>query len=181
MTPTDKRALRRAVRGEIAKLSPKEKGTLSARIFDRIELLPEVAEASIIALFASLPDEPQTAEFIERLSLSKRVVLPRIEGDEMEFYDISEGLCEGAFGIMEPIATTPIAPSAIDVMIVPGVAFTHEGARLGRGKGFYDKYLSHKDFRAYTIGVCYPCQIVDNIPTEKHDKTLDRVESGERS
>ena len=181
MTPTDKRALRRAVRGEIAKLSPEERNSFSALIFDRIEHLPEVAEASVIALFASLPDEPQTAEFIERLSLSKRVVLPRIEGDEMEFYNISEGLCEGAFGIMEPIATTPIAPSAIDVMIVPGVAFTHEGARLGRGKGFYDKYLSHKDFRAYTIGVCYPCQIVDNIPTEKHDKTLDRVESGERS
>ena len=93
----------------------------------------------------------------------------------MNFYDISEGVSEGAFGIMEPIATTPIEPSEIDVMIVPGVAFTRQGARLGRGKGFYDKYLSRNGFRAHTIGVCYPCQIVENLPTEEHDRVLDCV------
>jgi 5-formyltetrahydrofolate cyclo-ligase len=93
----------------------------------------------------------------------------------MEFYEISNGLQRGKFGIMEPTASTPIDPSEIDAMIVPGIAFTRQGARLGRGKGFYDKYLSRKGFRAYTIGVCYPCQVVDNIPTEEHDKQLDLV------
>lgn len=177
MTAPDKRILRRAIRAEIAKLSAEEKASLSARIFTTIEQLEVVERATVIALFASLADEPQTAEFVERLSQSKRVVLPRIEGDEMEFYDISEGLHEGAFGIMEPFATTPIEPSEIDVMIVPGVAFTRDGARLGRGKGFYDKYLSRKGFRAYTIGVCYPCQITDTIPAEPHDKIVDCVVS----
>jgi 5-formyltetrahydrofolate cyclo-ligase len=101
--------------------------------------------------------------------------VPRIEGEDMNFYDISEGGSEGAFGIMEPIATTPINPSEIDVMIVPGVAFTRSGTRLGRGKGFYDKYLSHNGFHAYTIGVCYPCQMVAELPTEPHDKQLDLI------
>ena len=175
MTTPDKRTIRQAVRAEIAKLSSSEKKSISSQIFSAIAELQEVRQASVVALFASLPDEPQTGEIIEQLAQSKRIVLPRIEGEEMKFYDISEGLREGAFSIMEPIATTPVEPSEIDVMIVPGVAFTSDGARLGRGKGFYDKYLSLNGFRAYTIGVCYPCQIVENIPTEEHDRSLDRV------
>ena len=176
MILTDKRKIRQAVRADIAKLSDEEKKHLSAQIFSELYNSNKVSNASVIALFISLPDEPQTANFIEQLlSKNKRVVVPRIEGEEMNFYDISEGVSEGAFGIMEPIATTPIEPSEIDVMIVPGVAFTRQGARLGRGKGFYDKYLSHNSFRAYTIGVCYPCQVVENLPTEPHDKQLDLI------
>ena len=178
MNTTDKRTLRKEIRAEIAKLSIEEKQSLSAQIFSKIATLNEIEEASVVALFVSLPDEPQTADFIEQLlQKNKRVVVPRIEGDEMNFYDISEGVEIGAFGIMEPTATAPVKPSEIDVMVVPGVVFTLDGARCGRGKGFYDKYLSHKDFRAYTIGVCYPCQIVKNLPTEEHDKVLDKVVS----
>ncbi len=176
MILSDKRKIRQAVRAEIAKLSDEEKKSISAQIFSELENSSKVSNASVIALFISLPDEPQTSNFIKQLlSKNKRVVVPRIEGEEMNFYDISEGVFKGAFGIMEPIATTPINPAEMDVMIVPGVAFTRQGARLGRGKGFYDKYLSHKDFHAYTIGVCYPCQVVENIPTEEHDKPLDLV------
>ena len=176
MTLTDKRNIRKAVRAEIKKLSAEDKATLSSQIFNKIATIKEIENASVIALFTSLPDEPQTDDFIKQLSLqNKRIVVPRIEGEEMNFYDISEGLQCGAFGIMEPIATIPINPAEIDVMIVPGVAFTRQGARCGRGKGFYDKYLSHSGFRAYTIGVCFPCQIVESLPTEPHDKTLDKV------
>lgn len=178
MILSDKRKVRQAVRAEIAKLPTEERTTLSSQIFSKIAALKEVEEASVIALFVSLPDEPQTADFIEQLLLqNRRVVVPRIEGEVMNFYDISEGVTTGAFGIMEPVATTPIAPSEIDVMVVPGVAFTQLGARLGRGKGFYDKYLSHNGFRAYTVGVCYPCQLVEELPTEEHDKLLDLVVS----
>ena len=176
MNTTDKRTLRKEIRAEIAKLSPEEKETLSAQIFSKIATLRELEEASVVALFVSLADEPQTAHFIEQLSeKNKRVVVPRIEGEEMNFYDISEGIEAGAFGIMEPIAKAPIEPSEIEVMVVPGVVFTLDGKRCGRGKGFYDKYLSHRGFRAYTIGVCYPCQIVRSLPTEEHDKVLDCI------
>lgn len=175
MSALDKKTVRQMVRAEIAKLSNEEKESLSAVIFAQICRLERVQSASTIALFVSLADEPQSAFAIEQLSLDKRIVVPRIEDDEMEFYDISEGLQRGAFGIMEPTAKTPIEPNEIDVMIVPGVVFTRNGARCGRGKGFYDKYLSRNGFRAYTIGVCYPCQVVDELPTEEHDKILDEV------
>lgn len=173
MNTTDKCTLRKEIRAEIAKLSAEEKISLSSQIFSKLESLDKICSASVIALFISLPDEPQTSAFIEQLLCkNKRVVVPRIEGEDMNFYDISEGLEKGAFGIMEPTSTTPVEPSEIDVMVVPGVAFSLDGARCGRGKGFYDKYLSRKGFRAYTIGVCYPCQIVENLPTEEHDKKL---------
>ena len=179
MGATNKSTLRREVRAKIATLSATDKEALSTQIFSKISKLEEVEKASVVALFASLPDEPQTASIIEQLAPRKRIVLPRIEGEEMEFYDISEGLHEGAFGIMEPSAAEPVSPSDIDVMIVPGVAFTADGFRLGRGKGFYDKYLSRNGFHAYTIGVCYPCQIVDTIPSEPHDKAIELVVSSE--
>ena len=175
MIMTDKREIRRRVRADIAKLSAEEKSGLSANICRSLLHSQAVIDGSVVALFISLADEPQTDALIAELSKRKRVVVPRIEGDEMNFYDISEGVKIGAFGIMEPTSTTPVKPSEIEVMVVPGVVFTLDGARCGRGKGFYDKYLSHSDFRAYTIGVCYPCQIVDNLPTEEHDKVLDCV------
>ena len=176
MNTTEKRTLRKEIRAEIAKLSAEEKQALSSQIFSKLEQLDKISNASVVALFVALPDEPQTNDFIEKLlSQNKRVVVPRIEGEKMNFYDIFEGVEIGAFGIMEPTAKTPVEPSEIEVMIVPGVAFTLDGARCGRGKGFYDKYLSHSNFRAYTIGVCYPCQIVKKLPTEEHDKMLDCV------
>lgn len=175
MILTDKREIRRAVRAEIAKQSTEERTTRSSLIFSNIAKSEPFQSATTIAAFVSLSDEPQTFEFLTKISQHKRVVVPRVEGEEMNFYDISEGFQKGAFGIMEPIATTPIEPNEIDLMIVPGVAFTRRGERLGRGKGFYDKYLSRKGFSAHTIGVCYHCQIVDSLPTEPHDKVMDEV------
>lgn len=179
MILTEKRKVRRDVRAKIAMLSSEDKREQSALIFSKIASSEQFSKASVVALYVSLADEPQTADFIAALSQSKRVVVPRIEGDEMDFYDIAEGLQRGAFDIMEPIADKPIEPSQIDLMILPGVAFTRQGARLGRGKGFYDKYLSRKGFRAKTIGVCYACQVVESLPTEEHDRTLDEVVSSE--
>ena len=171
---TDIRTLRKAIRAEIAKLTAEEKSTLSAQIFSKLANCDKVQSASVVALFISLPDEPQTTGFIEQLlGKNKRVVVPRIEGEEMNFYDILEGVKTGSFGIMEPTSKIAIEPSEIDVMVVPGVVFSADGARCGRGKGFYDKYLSRKGFRAYTIGVCFPCQIVESIPIEEHDRRLD--------
>ena len=175
MILTDKREIRRKVRAEIAALSAEEKSSFSAAICRTLLSTQEVDNASVVALFVSLADEPETGEIIAELAKTKRVVVPRIEGEEMEFYDIAEGVSEGAFGILEPLATIPVEPGKIDVMVVPGVAFTKEGERLGRGKGFYDKYLSRKGFRAHTIGICYPCQVVDFLPIEEHDRVLDRV------
>jgi 5-formyltetrahydrofolate cyclo-ligase len=97
----------------------------------------------------------------------------------MEFYDYAaDALAEGSFGISEPQCGEPCRAEEIDLMIVPGVAFTASGDRLGRGKGYYDKYLSRKGFRAYCVGVCYAHQKVEQLPVEPHDRQMDEIVVG---
>jgi len=95
----------------------------------------------------------------------------------MRFYDYAPGeLCRGAFGIAEPsVAERPCDPADIDFIVVPGVAFTAAGARMGRGRGYYDKYLSQPGFRGVKAGVCYAHQLVVELPVELHDVFMDYV------
>ena len=76
----------------------------------------------------------------------------------------------GAFGIDEPgPGAVECPPSEIDIVVVPGVAFTAAGDRLGRGRGYYDRYLSQRGMRAVRVGVCYAHQLVAVLPVEPHD------------
>lgn len=174
MTKTE---IRKQMKGLNTALSSEQREELSARIFNEAERLPAFARAKVVALFASLKDEPLTAPALERWSRSKRIVLPRVEGDIMRFYDYDPASMNdsGSFGISEPEATALCRPEEIDFIIVPGVAFTAAGMRLGRGKGFYDKYLSQPGFRGVKAGVCYAHQLVGELPVEPHDVFMDYV------
>ncbi len=158
-------------------LSSLERENYANQLFDTIERSEIFASARTIALYASLVDELPTEGVVERWGRSKRILLPRVGEDcQMEFFEYSEtSLSRGAYGIWEPQAQFPVNVEQIDIMVVPGVAFTLEGARLGRGKGYYDRYLARAKNRAYTFGACYPHQIVDSLPIEPHDIIIDRV------
>ena len=170
----DKSELRRLVRAKLAGMTGEEKERCSELLCKSIKSHLAVSGARVVALFSPLPDEPQIWPLVEELAKNLLVVLPRVEGDAMRFYSIGD-MKVGAFGIMEPQGSLCISPGEIDAIIVPGVAFTLTGRRMGRGKGFYDKYMSHNDFSALKIGVCYPVQIVDDIPCEAHDIVMDYV------
>lgn len=174
-----KSEIRKEVKSSVKNLSEEQKREKSALIFSQVANLSVLQYAHTIALYASLPDEVFSFDAIESFSTSKRVVLPRVEGSDMEFYPYSPNTLErGAFGIAEPQGTEAIEPAEIDVIIVPGVAFTPDGKRCGRGKGYYDKYLSKPGLRAIKIGICYAEQLVNNIPCEEHDIVMDMVVSG---
>lgn len=177
----DKQSLRQTMRRQNRALTCEERQTASARIFSQVEQHEAFAAARCIACYCALGDEPESLPALQRWSQSgRRVVVPRVEGDEMQFYDWSPATqCAGAFGIDEPTAEARwCAPSEIDLMVVPGVAFTRDGMRLGRGKGYYDRYLSQPDFRAKTIGIGYRHQLLDVLPVEAHDAPLDVVVVG---
>ncbi|MBP3290798.1 MAG: 5-formyltetrahydrofolate cyclo-ligase [Alistipes sp.] len=137
----------------------------------------------IVAAFMPMSDE--IAIDIKRLSTLCRVVIPRITSHsdgqaEMEFFDYNTAeIGSGAYGINEPQGEDIVQPEQIDIMILPGMAFTTRGERLGRGKGFYDRYTSREGFRAYCIGVCFAHQILTTLPTEPHDRLIDEVIFGE--
>ncbi len=164
------------VRERLSSLSGELKLQKSTMLSLALVVHPRVREAKVVALFSPLPDEPQIEEIIDILAGERTVVLPRIEGDIMEFYRYSKDYMRvGAYGIMEPEGAVAVAPEEIDLMLVPGVAFTAAGARLGRGKGYYDKYMSHSGFRAYKVGVCYAEQQLPELPCEPHDILIDEV------
>ena len=171
-----KSEIRREAKSRVKTLSPEERKAKSALIFRQLTQSEPIKSAKVIALYASLPDEVESFDFITTMATRKRVVLPRVAGDDMDFYPYhADGLSIGSFGISEPQGTTPIAPEEIDVIIVPGVSFTRSGIRCGRGKGYYDKYLSRHGFRATKIGVCYSEQLAERIPAEPHDIIMDDV------
>jgi 5-formyltetrahydrofolate cyclo-ligase len=172
-----KKEIRKEVRRRIKELDEAGKQSTSKQIFDHIERLDAFVEARCVALFAAMGDEVPTQYALDRWPmLGKRVVVPRVEGDVMRFYDYSpERMQTGAFGIEEPMGDEEIDPATIDLMIVPARAFTMRGERLGRGGGFYDKYMSLSVFRAYKIGIAFKCQIFDSLPCDPHDILVDEV------
>ena len=172
----DKKELRSIMRAKIAAMSPDDKMSSSVYIANEVKRHLAVAGARVVALYSPLSSEPLLWPLVEELSGKIVVVLPKVEGDVMNFYCYDpQVMVSGAFGIMEPHGGEPISPYEIDVAIVPGFAFTKDGARMGRGKGYYDKYLSQATFRGLKIGVCYAGQIVEGLPVEQHDVVMDYV------
>ena len=160
-------------------LDSRQRLRASAAIFSAVERLPEFRAARTVAVFAALPDEPATDEVLARWASARRVVLPRVEGDAMRFYACRpDALVFGAFGILEPQGERPCPAGEIDLVVCPGVAFTADGRRLGRGRGYYDRYLGDPAFRGFRVGVCYAHQLVDDLPVEPHDVRMDRVITG---
>ena len=149
---------------------------LSLSIVERIRLL--IADAKTIVAYYSLPDEVDTHHLVEELVMEgKTVYLPRvIDAENMVLcrYTGLESLKEGAFGIMEPIGEKIPESEKIDAVLVPGMAFDAEGHRLGRGKGYYDRFLSSlSNPRPRLLGVCFDFQKVDVVPTESCDIQVD--------
>jgi len=157
------------VKAELRSMTAVEKHALSQRIWATAEATTEFAEAESVLVYCSLPDEVETAEFIERWIGRKRIIVPLVTGDTLALKEYDPASMHiGAFGILEPSADAPdVAPSEIDVAFIPGVAFDSDGQRLGRGKGFYDRLLPA--LPCPTVGICYPCQRVDRLPADPWD------------
>lgn len=131
-----------------------------------------------LLLYHALPDEVPTQELMDQLiAEGKTVVLPKVISDtdmELRRYTGRQDLQQGAFGILEPTGELFTDYDSIDVAIIPGMAFDRDGHRLGRGKGYYDRFLSRVPY-LYKIGLCYDWQIVDHVPTDEHDVQMDEV------
>jgi len=171
MSGDRKAALRRRMRKLAAERGGVEE--LSGRILDHLQRWEVWKTARRVCAFWPLADEPG---LLAPWPADRAVALPRVQGDRMEMFVTGsrEELVPGAFGVLEPSdSAVPMEPSAIDVILVPGLAFDRSGGRLGRGKGYYDKYLAGAS--GLKVGVCFDEQIVGTIPHEAHDRAMDAV------
>jgi len=173
-TKTD---IRQAIKRLKAACPTTERARLSGNIVQRVIQLDKWQMAHTLLLYHALPDEVDTSELIaQAVQAGKRVLLPVVVGDDLELreYKAAENLTEGAFHIMEPTGTPFTDYAVIDLAIVPGVAFTAAGQRLGRGRGYYDRLLCRLP-HVYKIGICWPFQLLDAIPAEPHDIVMDAI------
>ena len=153
-----------------------EQHVLSEQILRKVEQLPQFLEAKVVLAYYSLDDELFTHDFVQRWADKKTILLPKVVGDSLTLHPYTNILSvkQGAYGIMEPCTPEFDDYAAVDLVIVPGLAFDKEGNRLGRGRGYYDRLFAELLPPAvYKVGVCYPFQLVPHVPTEPTDIRMD--------
>ena len=150
----------------------------SSVIIARLKANPRFSQAQTLLLYSALPDEVQTQSLLDELTeAGKTVLLPKVvnsEDMELRRYTGKADLQPGAYDIMEPVGALFTDYASIDVAVVPGMAFDAQGHRLGRGKGYYDRFLA-KVPDVYKIGLCFSWQIVDEVPSEANDIMMDEI------
>ncbi|WP_286884120.1 5-formyltetrahydrofolate cyclo-ligase [Aneurinibacillus sp. UBA3580] len=178
----DKRQLRRQILRQRAEMSEQERMWRSRKIVERLLAVPEVWNAQRLFTFLSFGDEVCLDTFVNACcKASKDVYVPKTYPEEKRMvpYRFSgwNTLTRGVYGIREPdeAECEPWLGEPFDVIIVPGVAFTKRGERLGYGGGFYDRFFTDLGSLPPLFAVCYEMQMVPSLPVEEHDHRIDRI------
>lgn len=174
LSMTSKNEIRSAIKLLKKQHNKEELQMQSDIIMRKLEKHPDFLKARKIMLYSSLPDEVQTQAFIEKWRQQKRIILPTVVGDDIIPVELTAetGFAVGDFNILEPqnVAYT----GDFDLIVVPGIAFDRQGNRLGRGKGYYDRFLrQHRSVKK--IGICFDFQLVDNVTVEENDIPMDEI------
>lgn len=184
-TKARKRELRSELIAARARLTQEERLVRSQAVAERLEALPLLAQAQVVALYAPLGTEVDVFAFVRRLGLrGVRAVFPRTTPGQRR---LDFAACEpfelvrGPLGAAEPPpAASPVDLAAVDAFVMPGVGFSEDGLRLGRGGGYYDVTLMAAP-RAARIGVAFELQLRPTLPRDPHDVPLDAVVTEERT
>jgi len=174
----DKAELRKIIRQRKRQYSSEQLADLSLVLISRLLSHPKVQAAHTLLLYYSLPDEVNTHACVEQLrQMGKEILLPKVIGEglmEIRRYTGPESMQLGAFNIMEPIGELFTDFDKIELAVVPGMSFDSAGNRLGRGKGYYDRFLAQAP-HLYKLGLCFDFQKTAQVPCEANDIKMDEV------
>jgi len=166
------------MRNDLAAIAPEDFHRRSVAVCRALVEQPEYARAQVVMIYLSMPHEADTSHIaLQCWADGKRVLAPRVSWEQRrmlptEIRSLDSDVHDGPMGIPEPMEGMPIPVGDIDLIIVPGLAFDKAGMRLGRGRGFYDRFLGHRDFRAFSCGIALEAQVVEKVPIEENDKRL---------
>lgn len=174
--------LRHRMRTLLATITPEQRHARSLDVCHQLEDTPEFRRAETIMLFLSMEQEVETATLVlQAWKEGKTVALPRVRWAQRQIEPVVIKSLDtspnpAGQGLRDPLGGTPISLGRIDLVAVPGLAFDRRGYRLGRGKGFYDRFLSQKDFHALRIALCFQEQLLDELlPVESHDIPMNMI------
>lgn len=173
----DKKNARLAVKRLLSLLSDGYLKNADNKIREHLLSLEGFQKSKTIMTYLSMEGEVGTLDFAgEVLKRKKRLIVPRVQVHAKallacEISNLEEGLVPSRYGILEPDKAhiRQIDPYEIEFHVIPGLAFDKKGHRLGRGGGYYDRFLSGISPDAMTIGVCYECQILESVPCDSRD------------
>jgi len=160
------------------------KEELSRQILARLADLPEYAAARTVLFYINLPVEVQTQPFLPGAwQDGKTIAVPWCQGDTLELFRLQsfEELTIAGFGLLEPrpelrlLAERRVEPAAVDLAVVPGVAFDPRGGRLGHGKGYFDQLLKLLRPETPRVALAFQCQVVPAVPMLPHDVFMTKV------
>lgn len=177
MTDMTKQAVRRRLRETLAGMIDADRHAKSVAACRLVCGSPEFAAAHVVMLYLSTPAEVDTAPIALRCwQDGKQVVVPKVSWDQrrmlpVEISSLKDGLTTTG-PVREPIAGKPIPLDLIDLVIVPGLGFTPTGYRIGRGMGFYDRFLAQPEFIGMTCGLSFQEQVIESLPLLDHDVPL---------
>ena len=173
----DKKTLRKQIREQKRAMTPEQIATASEKLVQMFLETELYRQAETIYGYLPYNQEVRTVPILEQaLADGKRVAVPKVCGEEMKFIYMTDlTMVEGGYaGIPEPIADGPVGDDPTALVLMPGMAFTKEGQRMGYGGGFYDKFLAEEPNHP-TIALCYDFQMFESLPTEEFDIPVDCV------
>ncbi len=168
--------IRKQIKSLVRELSAEQRRCEAERLLRLIAEEPNFQSAQRVLIYNPLPDEIDVLPILHKYKAQKQFFMPVVADDNtLKILPYTDEQKTGAYGIGEPVGSDYTAPESIDYVIVPGVAFSRDGHRLGRGKGYYDRLL--KTTSAHKTGVCFAVQITPLIAAlhEPHDVLMDKV------
>lgn len=171
---SEKMLIREEVKESKKLMTDENKKEQATAIHSKIESLQEFISAKTILFYWSMNDEVPTHEFIKKWHNTKTILLPVVKGNHMTIKPYSpENIMEkNKLGVLEPQQVADYLDQ-VDLAIIPGVAFDRNKRRLGRGRGYYDRYFKNKRFHKW--GVCFDFQLYHKIPSASFDIRMDKV------
>ena len=185
MPPFNKKDLRQNLRQAIDAIKPDDLHARSIRACSLLIHTPEYERAEIVMVFLSLPNEVDTTPLVLHAWRNrKRVLAPKVSWEQrrmlpIEIRSLSDDVSQSPMGIREPAQGVPIPVAIIDLIVVPGLGFDLHGNRIGRGRGFYDRFLAHPDWHGTACGLALEDQVTPDVPVSEHDMQVDMLVTDE--
>lgn len=184
MQPKSKQDLRERILTLLRNQKEEERLKKSLIILKKLFKLSAFKKAKTVLFYASFDGEVHTLEMIKKAQqLGKKISLPKVKRSDKKLIpvlidNLDKDLKKGSYGILEPkkLRGKKLKLENIDIVIVPGIAFDQRNNRLGRGGGYYDRFLTQLPASVFTVGLAFDFQVVDLLPhQERHDVHVSRV------
>jgi len=182
-----KTAMRAKIKAVLAEVTPDEIDSRSCRACENLMSTEAFKMARTILVYAPIDKEVDVSHLaLGSFQESKIICLPKIDWEHKRMWPVvvngfdDHSLVPDRYGLRTPKCGIPMPVDLIDLVVVPGLAFDSDGRRLGRGGGYYDRFLAQNRFGGRSLGLCFDCQIVDAVPAEPHDHVMEMIATERR-